>query len=70
MIIMLNILLGKGLPPQLILIMLVFSFISGIIFGGYLGLLLFQLFQQSGILDWRKEIEKPDDSFSRREPPE
>lgn len=70
MIILLNILLGQGLPLQLILLMLIFSFISGIILGGYLGFIIFQLFQQSGLLDWRKELERPDDSFSRREPPE
>ncbi|MHA2202512.1 MAG: ECF transporter S component [Candidatus Hodarchaeales archaeon] len=70
MIILLTILLGQGLPPDLILLMLLFSFISGIIFGGYLGLIFHQLFQQSGLLDWRKENGKPNDSFSRHEPPE
>jgi ABC-type thiamin/hydroxymethylpyrimidine transport system permease subunit len=57
MIILFNILLGKGLPTELIFLMLIYSFISGIIFGGYFGLLFFQLFQQSGLLDWRKEAE-------------
>ncbi len=66
-IILLNILLGKGLPYELILLMLIFSFFSGIIFGGYLGLILFQLFQQSGLLDWRKGTKKPHDSSSMQE---
>ncbi|MFW9902934.1 MAG: ECF transporter S component [Candidatus Thorarchaeota archaeon] len=58
MIILLYILLGKGLPPELILLMLIFSFFSGIIFGGYLGIIITHVFQQSGLLDWRKEVEE------------
>ncbi|MFX0207521.1 MAG: ECF transporter S component [Candidatus Hodarchaeota archaeon] len=58
MIILLSILLSKGLPPELILLMLIFSFISGIIFGGYFGIFISHIFQQSGLLDWRKEVEE------------
>ncbi len=62
-IILLNILLGKDVPYEIILLMLSFSFISGIIFGGILGIIFFRLFQQSGLLNWRKEFKKPDGSF-------
>ena len=63
-IILLNILLGKDVPNEIILLMLSFSFISGILFGGILGIIFFRLFQQSELLNWRKEFKKPDDSFS------
>jgi len=57
-IILLNILLGKDVPYEIILSMVIFSFISGIIFGGILGIIFFRLFQQSGLLNWRKEDDK------------
>lgn len=63
MIILLNILLNQGLPLELIFMMLTFSFISGIIFGGYLGLLFYQLFQQTGLLDWRKDLKEKRDVY-------
>ncbi|MFX0013724.1 MAG: ECF transporter S component [Promethearchaeota archaeon] len=68
MIILIGILLGKGLPFQLILIMTFFSLISGIFLGGYFGLILFQLFQQSGLLSWRKETIESEDSSSSQKP--
>jgi len=63
MIILLNILLNQGLPLELILMMLIFSFLSGIIFGGYFGLLFYHLFQQTGLLDWRKGLKEKRDVF-------
>lgn len=66
-VIQINTFLGFTLPFEIFLLILVLCFISGMGFGGYLGLTLFQLFQQSGILNWRKDPKEPDNTSSRQE---
>ncbi|MFX1282904.1 MAG: ECF transporter S component [Promethearchaeota archaeon] len=63
-VIRLNTFLGFALPLEIFILILGVCFISGVVFGGYLGLFLFQLFEQSRLLSWRKETKKPDKSFS------
>lgn len=47
--------LGAALPSEWFLLILGFSFFSGVGFGGYFGLALFRLFQKSALLNWRYE---------------
>jgi ABC-type thiamin/hydroxymethylpyrimidine transport system permease subunit len=61
-VIQINTFLGFALPLEILLLILVLCFISGMGFGGFLGLKFFQLFQQSGILNWRKDPEEPNNS--------
>ena len=61
-VIQINTFLGYALPLEIFLLLLVLSFISGMVFGGYLGVIFFQLFERSGILNWRKDPKGSDDS--------
>ena len=57
-IIQFNTFLGLALPPELFLLIVAICFASGIGLGGYLGLILYQLFERSGLLEWRREDKK------------
>ncbi|PWI48256.1 hypothetical protein CEE45_07320 [Candidatus Heimdallarchaeota archaeon B3_Heim] len=46
--------IGRDLPPEVFLLILIFSFLSGIFLGGYLGILIYKVFEQTSILDWRR----------------
>ncbi len=65
-ILQLNTFLGSALSFELFLLIIALCFISGVGFGGYLGQMLFHLFQQSHLLDWRDKIKEPADSYSKR----
>ncbi|MHA1978161.1 MAG: ECF transporter S component [Candidatus Hodarchaeales archaeon] len=46
--------IGRNFPPEIFLLIITFSFISGIILGGYLGIIIYRVFEQTAILDWRR----------------
>ncbi|NHJ01223.1 MAG: hypothetical protein EAX86_03730 [Candidatus Heimdallarchaeota archaeon] len=44
----------SNIPSEWIFVMFAFSFISGVVLGGYLGYIAFKLFENSNLLTWRK----------------
>ncbi len=45
---------SKGIPEEWIFVMLAFSFISGVFLAGYLGYIVYRLFENSNLIAWRK----------------
>ncbi len=52
-VIQLETFIGRNLPPEIFTLILVFSFLSGILLAGYLGIIIYNVFERSQILDWR-----------------
>ena len=46
--------IGRNFPPEVFLLIIVFSFFSGVLLGGYLGIVIYKVFEQTSILDWRR----------------
>ena len=46
--------IGRNFPPEVFLLIIAFSFFSGVLLGGYLGIVIYKVFEQTSILDWRK----------------
>ena len=53
-IIQLETFIGRNLPPEVFMLLSIFSFLSGVFLAGYLGIGFFRVFERSQILDWRK----------------
>ena len=45
---------SKGIPIEWIFVMLAFSFISGLLLAGYLGYIVYKLFENSNLTTWKK----------------
>jgi ABC-type thiamin/hydroxymethylpyrimidine transport system permease subunit len=52
-VIQLETFIGRNLPPEIFVLIMIFSFLSGVFLAGYLGIIIFNVFEQSHILDWR-----------------
>ena len=52
-VIQLQTFIGRNLPPEVFILLSIFSFLSGVFFAGYLGIGFFKVFERSQILDWR-----------------
>jgi len=52
-VIQLETFIGRNLPPEVFMLLSIFSFLSGVFLAGYLGIGFFQVFERSHILDWR-----------------
>ncbi|MHA1947927.1 MAG: ECF transporter S component [Candidatus Hodarchaeales archaeon] len=58
-IIQLFVFFGYGIPLELILLVLGFSFFSGMVFGGLFGIFVFNVFNKTKLLSWRREHLSP-----------
>jgi energy-coupling factor transport system substrate-specific component len=52
-VIQLETFIGRNLPPEIFVLIMIFSFLSGVFLAGYLGIVIFKVFERSQILDWR-----------------
>ena len=46
--------IGYNYLPEIFLLFIVLIFLSGVLLGGYLGMAIYKVFEQTSILDWRR----------------